>query len=46
MTASLIKDVTGVAVLALHHDIRTVIGEEVVLFTSNESPLCRGTRKK
>ena len=35
----LIRDVTGVPVLSLHHDVSTVTGEEVVLFTLAEPPL-------
>ena len=42
---SMIQDVTGVHVVSLHHDISTVTGEEVVLFTLAESPLYRATRK-
>jgi uncharacterized protein YbcI len=42
---SMIHDVTGSRVVSLHHDISTVTGEEVVLFTLAESPLCRETRK-
>src|SRR5438067_5396767 len=34
----MIEEVTGVKVLSLHHDISTVTGEEVVLFTLAESP--------
>jgi uncharacterized protein YbcI len=41
---SMIQDVTGVDVVSLHHDISTVTGEEVVLFTLAESPLYRETR--
>jgi uncharacterized protein YbcI len=37
----MIQDVTGVKVLSLHHDISTVTGEEVVLFTLTEPPLVR-----
>jgi uncharacterized protein YbcI len=40
----MIKDVTGVEVVSLHHDISTVTGEEVVLFTLAQSPLHRETR--
>ena len=36
---AMIQDVTGVKVVSLHHDISTVTGEEVVLFTLAESPL-------
>src|SRR5688572_17691382 len=42
---SMIEEVTGVKVVSLHHDISTVTGEEVVLFTLAESPLYRETRK-
>ena len=42
---SMIHDVTGIRVVSLHHDISTVTGEEVVLFTLAESPLYRETRK-
>lgn len=42
---AMIKDVTGVEVVSLHHDISTVTGEEVVLFTLAQSPLHRETRK-
>ncbi len=43
---ALVHEVTGVKVLSLHHDISTVTGEEVVLFTLAESPLFRETKKK
>ena len=42
---AMVQEVTGVKVLSLHHDISTVTGEEVVLFTLAESPLLRETRK-
>jgi uncharacterized protein YbcI len=35
---AMIQEVTGVKVLSLHHDISTVTGEEVVLFTLAKSP--------
>jgi uncharacterized protein YbcI len=35
---AMIQEVTGIKVLSLHHDISTVTGEEVVLFTLAESP--------
>src|SRR5688500_19454603 len=38
---TMIRDVTGAKVLSLHHDISTVTGEEVVLFTLAEAPLFR-----
>jgi uncharacterized protein YbcI len=38
---ALIRDVTGVPVLSLHHDVSTATGEEVVVFTLTEPPLYR-----
>jgi uncharacterized protein YbcI len=43
---AMVQEVTGVKVLSLHHDISTVTGEEVVLFTLAELPLARETKKK
>jgi uncharacterized protein YbcI len=42
----MIQEVTDVKVLSLHHDISTVTGEEVVLFTLAEPPAVRETKKK
>lgn len=41
-----VQEVTGIKVLSLHHDISTLTGEEVMLFTLAESPGFRETRKK
>ena len=41
----LVQEVTGVAVLSMHHDISTVTGEKVVLFTLAESPIVRDAKK-
>ena len=38
MLESIIYEVTGVKVLAMHHDISTVTGEEVVLFSLSQTP--------
>src|SRR5438128_1491239 len=38
---AMVQEVTGVKVLTLHHDISTMTGEEVVLFTLAEAPLYR-----
>lgn len=43
---AMVQEVTGVKVLTLHHDISTVTGEELVLFTLAESPSFREARKK
>src|SRR5438874_13603411 len=42
---TLIHEITGAKVLSLHHDISTVTGEEIVLFTLAESPSFRETKK-
>ncbi len=42
---AMIAEITGVKVVSLHHDISTLTGEEVVLFTLSSSPLFRETRK-
>src|SRR5246127_3966653 len=41
---AMVQEVTGAKVLSLHHDISTVSGEEVVLFTLAESPSFRETK--
>ncbi len=38
MLESLVHEVTGVKVQSMHHDISTVTGEEVVVFTLVDSP--------
>jgi uncharacterized protein YbcI len=43
---AMVQEVTGVKVLSMHHDISTVTGEEVVLFTLAEPPDCREAKKK
>lgn len=41
MLESLVHEVTGVKVLSMHHDISTVTGEEVVIFSLTEVPRFR-----
>jgi uncharacterized protein YbcI len=43
---AMIQGITGTKVLSLHHDISTLTGEEVVLFTLAESPMYRETKKR
>jgi uncharacterized protein YbcI len=43
---AMVQEVTGVPVRSLHHDISTVTGEEVVLFTLAEAPPFREVKKK
>jgi uncharacterized protein YbcI len=42
----MIEETTGVTVVSLHHDISTISGEEIVVFTLAESPPFRESRKK
>jgi uncharacterized protein YbcI len=46
MMEAMMQEITGQKVLSLHHDISTVTGEEVVLFTLTESPLFREIKKR
>ena len=39
MLESLVHEVTGVKALSMHHDISTVTGEEVILFSLVDAPL-------
>jgi uncharacterized protein YbcI len=43
---AMVLDVTGVAVVSLHHDISTTTGEEVILFTLAEAPGYREAKRK
>jgi uncharacterized protein YbcI len=43
---AMVRDVTGVKVVSLHHDVSTATGEEVVLFTLAEAPAVREVRKR
>jgi len=43
---ALVQKITGVKVLTLHHDISTVTGEEVVLFTLAGAPDYRQPQKR
>lgn len=38
MLEGMVREITGVRVLSLHHDISTVTGEKVMLFTLAASP--------
>jgi uncharacterized protein YbcI len=42
----LVADITGVNPLSLHHDISTLTGEEIVVFTLAEAPCYREAKKK
>ncbi len=43
---AMVQEVTGAKALSLHHDISTVSGEEVVLFTLSGPPPLRDTKKR
>jgi uncharacterized protein YbcI len=42
----MVRDITGVKVISLHHDISTVTGEAVMLFTLGEAPGCFKVKKR
>jgi uncharacterized protein YbcI len=42
---AMIQEITGAKVLSLHHDISTVTGEELVLFTLEKSPVFREPKR-
>jgi uncharacterized protein YbcI len=41
---AMVQEVTGVKVSSMHHDISTVTGEEIVLFTLAKVPAVRETK--
>jgi uncharacterized protein YbcI len=43
---AMIEEITGIKVVSLHHDISTLTGEEVVLFTLAKTPVFRETKKR
>ena len=43
---AVVQEATGVRPVSLHHDISTVTGEEVILFTLAETPVRREIRKR
>jgi uncharacterized protein YbcI len=44
--AAMVESITDATVVSLHHDISTLTGEEVILFTLSSSPLYRETKKR
>jgi uncharacterized protein YbcI len=44
MIEAMVQEITGVSVASLHHDISTVSGEEVVIFSLTDSPLTRAMK--
>ena len=43
---AMILEITGIKVISMHHDISTVTGEEVMLFTLAETPRVREMKKR
>src|SRR5947209_4255339 len=43
---AMVREVTGIKVSSLHHDISTVTGEEVLIFTLTQPPSFREAKKK
>ena len=43
---TVIHDITGIMPRSLHHDISTHTGEEIVIFTLQEAPAYRESKKK
>ena len=43
---AMLKEITGISVVSSHHDISTVTGEEIIVFTLAECPVCRETKNR
>lgn len=43
---AMVSEITGVKVVSLHHDISTITGEELVVFTLSQAPLFREVKRK
>ena len=43
---AMVREITGVKVVSLHHDISTVTGEKLVIFTLADSPDLRELKRK
>ncbi len=41
-----IHEITGIKPVSLHHDISTHTGEEIVVFTLEQAPACRESKRK
>jgi uncharacterized protein YbcI len=46
MMEAMIREITGIDVVSLHHDISTITGEEIVAFTLANAATVRDTKKK
>jgi uncharacterized protein YbcI len=46
MLEAMIEGICETKMVSLHHDISTLTGEEVVLFTLSAAPVCRESKKR
>ena len=46
MMVAMVQEVAGAKVISLHHDISTITGEELIVFTLAEPPAVREPKKK
>lgn len=42
---TMVRQVTGMQVVSLHHDVSTMTGEEIVIFTLSEAPVVRSPKR-
>ncbi|NBW97880.1 MAG: DUF2294 domain-containing protein [Planctomycetia bacterium] len=43
---SIVEDAVGVKLVSVHHDISTVTGEELIVFSLAEPPVCRPKKQR
>jgi uncharacterized protein YbcI len=43
---ALVKSITDVPVISLHHDVSTTTGEKFIIFTLGKSPISRDAKKR
>ena len=43
---TIVEDAVGVKLVSVHHDISTITGEELIVFSLAEAPVCRPKRQK
>jgi uncharacterized protein YbcI len=41
-----VEDAVGVKLVSVHHDISTVTGEELIVFSLAEAPICRPKKQR
>jgi len=43
---SIVEEAVGVKLVSVHHDISTVTGEELIVFSLAEAPICRPKKQR